>query len=144
MFNNSENSTILKWTRAKKEMDAKDALFERLYGVKPGVFHKMLFILQKEFDVLHKKMGGGDISQTDARRQAVRHPNIFGNAGRRAAAWLNMAPAKARVIIERNTRKCRMFTSPKAVIMISRRIRAALEILLAARRRLTLILHTAG
>jgi hypothetical protein len=40
-------------------MDAKDAFFKRLYGVKPGAFHKMLLILQKEFDVLHKNGGGG-------------------------------------------------------------------------------------
>jgi hypothetical protein len=29
----------------------------RLYGVKPGTFHKMRSILQKEFDALHKNGG---------------------------------------------------------------------------------------
>jgi hypothetical protein len=41
----------------KQEADAKAVLFKRLYGVKPGTFHKMLSILQKEFDVLHKNGG---------------------------------------------------------------------------------------
>jgi hypothetical protein len=43
--------------RGKKAQDAKDALFKRLYGVKPDTFHKMLSILRKEFDVLHKNGG---------------------------------------------------------------------------------------
>jgi hypothetical protein len=43
--------------RGKKAPDAKDVLFKRLYGVKPGTFHKMLSILQKEFGALHKKGG---------------------------------------------------------------------------------------
>jgi hypothetical protein len=43
--------------RGKKAQDAKEALFKRLYGVKPGTFHKMLSILQKEFDTLHKNGG---------------------------------------------------------------------------------------
>jgi hypothetical protein len=38
-------------------MDAKDALFKRLYGVKPDAFHKMPSILQKEFDASHKNAG---------------------------------------------------------------------------------------
>jgi hypothetical protein len=41
--------------RGKKAPDANDVLFKRLYGVQPDTFHKMLSILQKEFDVLHKK-----------------------------------------------------------------------------------------
>jgi hypothetical protein len=41
----------------KKALDAKEALFKRLYGVKPATFTKMLSILQKEFNVLHKYGG---------------------------------------------------------------------------------------
>jgi hypothetical protein len=40
--------------RGKK---AQDALFKRLYGVKPGTFYTMLSILKKEFDGLHKNVG---------------------------------------------------------------------------------------
>ncbi|MDR1955378.1 MAG: hypothetical protein LBQ30_00815 [Treponema sp.] len=40
--------------KEKKAADAKAVLFKRLYGVKPGTFHKMLLILQKEFNALHK------------------------------------------------------------------------------------------
>jgi hypothetical protein len=38
-------------------MDAETVLFKQLYGVKPGTFHKMLLILQNEFDALHKNGG---------------------------------------------------------------------------------------
>jgi hypothetical protein len=44
-------------SREKKAKDAKEALFKRLYGVKPDTFRKMLIILQKEFGVLHKRGG---------------------------------------------------------------------------------------
>jgi hypothetical protein len=44
--------------REKKEVEAEAVLFKRLYfGVKPGTFHKMLLILQNEFDALHKNGG---------------------------------------------------------------------------------------
>jgi hypothetical protein len=43
--------------RGKKAQEAKDALFKRLYGVKPGTLHQMLLILQKEFGALHKNGG---------------------------------------------------------------------------------------
>ncbi|MHB9291958.1 hypothetical protein Holit_01046 [Hollandina sp. SP2] len=43
--------------RGKKAQDAKDALFKRVYGVKPDTFHNMRSILQKEFDPLHKNRG---------------------------------------------------------------------------------------
>jgi hypothetical protein len=43
--------------KRKKAEDAKEALFKRLYGVKSATFGKMLMILQKEFDELHKKGG---------------------------------------------------------------------------------------
>ena len=43
--------------RGKKAQKAKEALFKRLYGVKPATFKKMLSILQKEFDVMHKSGG---------------------------------------------------------------------------------------
>jgi hypothetical protein len=43
--------------RGRKATDAKDDLFNRLYGVKPGTFHKMLSILQREYDTLHQKGG---------------------------------------------------------------------------------------
>ncbi|MDR1904853.1 MAG: transposase family protein [Treponema sp.] len=43
--------------RGKKAQDAKAVLFKRLYGVKPGTFHKMLLILQKDFKALHKSGG---------------------------------------------------------------------------------------
>jgi hypothetical protein len=43
--------------RGRKAVDAKAVLFKRLYGVKPDTFHKMLSILQKEFDALHKNGG---------------------------------------------------------------------------------------
>jgi hypothetical protein len=41
----------------KKAQDAKEALFKRLYGVKPAEFSQMLSILQKEFDKMHKSGG---------------------------------------------------------------------------------------
>jgi hypothetical protein len=41
----------------KKAADAKAVRFKRLYGVNPVTFHKMLSILQKEFDILHKNGG---------------------------------------------------------------------------------------
>jgi hypothetical protein len=41
----------------KQEADAKAVLFKRLYGVKPDTFHKMVSILQKEFDALNKNGG---------------------------------------------------------------------------------------
>jgi hypothetical protein len=44
-------------SRGKKAQDAKDALFKRLYGVKPGTFHNMLLMLQKEFEKLHRNGG---------------------------------------------------------------------------------------
>ena len=43
--------------RGKKAENAKEALFKRLYGVKPVAFTKMLAILQKEFIVMHKRGG---------------------------------------------------------------------------------------
>jgi hypothetical protein len=43
--------------KGKKAVDAKAALFKRLYGVKPATFKKMLLILQKEYDTLHQKGG---------------------------------------------------------------------------------------
>jgi hypothetical protein len=43
--------------KGKKAADAKAALFKRLYGVKPGTYKKMLSILQKEYDALHRKGG---------------------------------------------------------------------------------------
>jgi hypothetical protein len=43
--------------RGKKAINAKNALFKRLYGVKPGTFHKILAILQTEYDALHQKGG---------------------------------------------------------------------------------------
>ena len=44
-------------SRGKKAKNAKDALFKRLYGVKPATFTKMLVILQKEFTAMHKRGG---------------------------------------------------------------------------------------
>jgi hypothetical protein len=41
----------------KKASDNKGVLFKRLYGVKSDTFHKMLSILQNEFDALHKNGG---------------------------------------------------------------------------------------
>ena len=41
----------------KKAQEAKEALFKRVYGVKPNTFNKMLSILQKEFAVMHKSGG---------------------------------------------------------------------------------------
>jgi hypothetical protein len=43
--------------RGKKAKNAKEALFKRLYGVKPATFTKMLAILQKEFNEMHKRGG---------------------------------------------------------------------------------------
>jgi hypothetical protein len=43
--------------KGKKAQEAKEALFKRLYGVKPGTFAKMLSILQKEFNEMHKDGG---------------------------------------------------------------------------------------
>jgi hypothetical protein len=41
----------------KKVQDTKEALFKRLYGVKPATFTKMLSILQKEFNEMHASGG---------------------------------------------------------------------------------------
>jgi hypothetical protein len=43
--------------KEKEATDAKEELFKRLHGVKPGTFEKMLSILQKEYDALHQKGG---------------------------------------------------------------------------------------
>jgi hypothetical protein len=43
--------------KEKEAEDAKAVLLKRLYGVKPGTFHKMQSILQKEYDALHQKGG---------------------------------------------------------------------------------------
>jgi hypothetical protein len=43
--------------RGKKAKNAKEALFKRLYGVKPATFTKMVAILQKEFDEMHRRGG---------------------------------------------------------------------------------------
>jgi hypothetical protein len=43
--------------REKEVADAKVVLLKRLYGAKPGTFHKMLLMLQKEFNELHKNGG---------------------------------------------------------------------------------------
>jgi len=43
--------------KGKKAKDAKEALFKRLYGVKPATFNRMLSILQKEFGAMHKNGG---------------------------------------------------------------------------------------
>jgi hypothetical protein len=43
--------------RGKKATNAKNILFKRLYGVKPGTFHKMLSTLHREYDTLHQKGG---------------------------------------------------------------------------------------
>ena len=43
--------------RGEKAKDAKEALFKRLYGVKPATFTQMLSILQKEFNAMHKNGG---------------------------------------------------------------------------------------
>jgi hypothetical protein len=43
--------------REKKAAAASAIVFKRLYGVKPATFDKMLSILQKAFDALHKNGG---------------------------------------------------------------------------------------
>ncbi|MDR2942550.1 MAG: transposase family protein, partial [Treponema sp.] len=43
--------------RGKKAKNAKEALFKRLYGVKPDTFNQMMSILQKEFNEMHKSGG---------------------------------------------------------------------------------------
>lgn len=43
--------------RGKKAKNAKEALFKRLYGVKPATFNKMRSILQREFEEMHKSGG---------------------------------------------------------------------------------------
>ena len=43
--------------KRKKAADAKAIVFKRLYGVQPDTFEKMKGILQKEFDILHRKGG---------------------------------------------------------------------------------------
>ena len=43
--------------REKKKSNEKNAIFKRLYGVKPETFEKMKGILQKEYNKLHK-LGG--------------------------------------------------------------------------------------
>ena len=43
--------------RGKINYNDKVHTFKRLYGVKPYTFKQMLFILQKEFNIMHKKGG---------------------------------------------------------------------------------------
>jgi hypothetical protein len=43
--------------RGKKALDAEAVLFKRLYGVKPCAFEKMLSMLQRKYDVLHRNRG---------------------------------------------------------------------------------------
>ena len=38
----------------KYNPESPEAVFKRLYGVKPDTFEKMLVILQKEYDKMHK------------------------------------------------------------------------------------------
>jgi hypothetical protein len=44
-------------SREKQAANAKAILFKRLYRYNPVIFHKILWILQKEFDALHKNGG---------------------------------------------------------------------------------------
>lgn len=41
----------------KYDSNSSEAVFKRLYGVKPGTFEKMLAILQNEYDTMHKAGG---------------------------------------------------------------------------------------
>ena len=43
--------------KKKYDPNSKEAVFKRLYGVKPDTFEKMTAILQKEYDKMHK-LGG--------------------------------------------------------------------------------------
>jgi hypothetical protein len=43
--------------RKKQTDDAKSAVFNRLFGVKPETFERVKVILQKEYDKLHKRGG---------------------------------------------------------------------------------------
>ena len=43
--------------RKKNTQNAEEALFKRLYGVKRATFTKMLLILQREFNAMHKSGG---------------------------------------------------------------------------------------
>jgi len=43
--------------RGKKNYNDKVHTFKRVYGVKPNTFNKMLAILQKEFEEMHKNGG---------------------------------------------------------------------------------------
>ena len=45
----------------KYNPNSTEAVFKRLYGVKPGTFEKMKGILQKEYDKLHKAGGSPEI-----------------------------------------------------------------------------------
>jgi hypothetical protein len=45
--------------RERKARDAKAAVFKRVYGMTPDMFHKMGSSLQKEFDTPHKR--GADL-----------------------------------------------------------------------------------
>ena len=43
--------------RKKYNSESPEAVFKRLYGVKPDTFEKTLVILQKEYNKLHKAGG---------------------------------------------------------------------------------------
>ena len=43
--------------RKKYNPNSPESVFKRLYGVKPGTFEKMLGILQKEYNQIHKTGG---------------------------------------------------------------------------------------
>jgi hypothetical protein len=63
--------------KKKQEKDSKEAVFKRLYGVKPETFEKMASILQKEWNKLHRT--GGRPSKLTIPEKLTLTLDLFGN-----------------------------------------------------------------
>ena len=64
--------------RGKKKSNEKNAVFKRLYGVKPETFEKMNEILQKEYEKLHKHGGRPpDLSVEDKLKITLKYLREF-------------------------------------------------------------------
>jgi hypothetical protein len=80
--------------RGIKAAGAEAVLLKRLYGVKPDTFEKMLAILQKEYNTLHRKGGKPPkLTAEDKRYSALKY---LRESGPWTASRRNMAFARVR------------------------------------------------
>jgi hypothetical protein len=69
-------------------VDAEAVFIKRPYGVKPGTFHKMLLILQNEFDALHKNEGKlPKLTPEDKRYSTLKYLREYQTMDRIAAGY---------------------------------------------------------